>query len=211
MTLPPSHHPSADDLLAYATGRGDRAAQALMEAHIHLCDACSAEVARFSAPGGRLLRDLPVTPAPEGLLARILDRLPAQAGGGPDEVPLLPHLLSLLPDPPQRAWSGALGRGIRFLKVLEEAGAELFLLQLSPGATFPHHAHRGRESALLLAGGALVEGRAFDAGDWAEFAPGSAHAPQAEGEGCWLLVRVEGGVRLSGWRGWLQRWVGEKK
>lgn len=208
MSLAPSHHPTPDDLVAYATGAADAASRAMVEAHVHLCASCGAEIGRFAAPGGRLLRNLPVTPAPDALLQRILDKLPPQAGGGPDEVPLPRHLLGLLPEPTTRTWQTLLGRGIRLLKVLREEGVDLFLLHLPPGVTFPHHAHEGREQALLLEGEALIEDIPFMTGDWAEFAVGSAHAPTAGAEGCWLFVRVEQGVRLSGWRGWLQRLVG---
>jgi putative transcriptional regulator len=211
MSAAPTHHPIPDDLLAYATGRCDGAARAMVEAHLHLCAACAREVGRLTEPGGRLLRDLPVSAAPEGLLDRILDRLPPQAGSGPDEVPLPSHLLALLPEAAGRVWQTALGRGIRLLKVLGEEGVELFLVHLPPRVAFPHHAHRGREQALLLEGEAQVGEACFRTGDWAEFPAGSAHAPTAGGEGCWFLVRVEEGVRLSGWRGWLQRLVGEKK
>jgi putative transcriptional regulator len=205
MNLTPTHHPSPDDLLDYSSGRSDAAARAMVEAHTHLCAACASHLGLLSATGGELLRDLPVTPAPDALLARIMDRLPAPQSTPDEEVPLPKPLQSLLPPASERAWQSALGRGVRMLKVLQQEGVELFLLHLAPGAGFPHHAHHGRECALLLEGGAVVDGARFEAGDWAEFAPGSAHAPKADEEGCWLLVRVEGGVRLSGWRGWLQR------
>lgn len=205
MNLTPSHHPTPDDLLDYSSGRSDAAARAMVEAHTHLCRACAAQLGALAAAGGRLLQELPVVAAPEALLARIMDRLPQPHVGIVEDIPLPKSLQSLLPPVSERSWQSALGRGVRMLKVLQQESVELFVLHLSPGASFPHHAHHGRECALLLQGGAMVEGMRFEAGDWAEFAPGSSHEPKADEEGCWLLVRVEGGVRLSGWRGWLQR------
>lgn len=206
MSFRPSHHPTPDDLLAYVTGEAGPTARAMVEGHLALCDACAGESGRQAAAGGRLLRALPVTAAPEALLARILDRLPDPPEGAA-EVPLPGFLKALLPPPSERAWGG-LGKGIRLLKLLKEKGAELFLLQLGPGAQFPHHGHRGPEWALLLEGDVDVAGVSYATGDWASFAPGTCHAPVAGPEGCWLLVRVEGGVKLSGWRGWLQRVLG---
>lgn len=207
----PISHPSEDRLLDHVLGRGDRGLRAMLEVHLEGCEACAARVAELAAPGGRLLAAQAPDPLPGDLWARILVRVAgeAEAPVAMEGLEALPAALKpLLPPPESRSWSSVLKKGVRFLSLLNEAGVELFLLRLDPGAAFPHHAHRGEELALMLQGGAQVDGTTFEAGDWLEFPDGSAHEPQAlEDEACWILVRLEGSVRLSGWRGLLQRLV----
>lgn len=122
-----------------------------------------------------------------------------EADGGP-----LPHsLLALLP--PEGQWRRArfgLGGG-EAARVLKDpiSGAALHLVRLPGGRTFPAHRHLGTETTLLLAGG-LQDGPAhLHPGDWIAHGPGTLHAPTADaGDDCWALVRLEGGVRFSGWR-----------
>ncbi len=204
--LPPSIHPSGEQLLAHACGEGDRSFRAVVEAHLAACPACGATVAEEAQLGGVMLAGLPPAPLPPELFSRILAAIPEQVAPDPDEIPLPEALRPLLPPPEERSWGGALSRGVRFLKLVEEKGAQLFLVHIQPGATFPHHAHSGGEVAVMLAGGTQVGSTRYEAGDWAEFPAGSHHAPQAlPAEACWILARVEGPMRLTGWRGAIQK------
>ncbi len=199
----PRHHPSADALLAYGTGQADAALRLLVEAHLDFCDACAGETGALAEPGGAILAALAPEAVPEDLFLRIRAALPGPAA---ETLPLPPAVSRLLPPPDQRVWRGVLKRGIRFLQVLEGQvqGAAVYLLHLQSGAVFPHHAHEGMEDAVLLAGGAVDGVLELEAGDWRHMEPGSEHAPQARpDEECWLLVRLEGSVAFSGWRGLL--------
>jgi putative transcriptional regulator len=199
----PKHHPSPDALLAYAAGQADPALRLLVEAHLEACDACGAETGAFSEPGGALLRSLGSEPVPGELFARVLAALPAQ---DIQDLSVPAPVSRLLPPSGKREWRGVLKRGIRFLQLMEDQtrGTLVYLLHLQNGAAFPHHAHDGMEDAVLLAGGATDGELDLDAGDWRHMEPGTDHAPRAKaGEDCWFLVRLEGGVAFSGWRGFL--------
>ena len=136
------------------------------------------------------------------LMAEVHARILAE---GPADAP--PHL-------PAGALAGAapasprihpgLG-GLRCTRLLAEGPVALYLVNLGADRCVPAHLHPGSEHTLVLHGG-LEDGlRHYGPGAWTIQAPGSAHAPQATGRGCWALVRLEGTPRFSGWRGWFQR------
>lgn len=123
-----------------------------------------------------------------------------------DGDPLPRSLLALLPPPDQWRrvrWGLNGGEAARVLRD-PISGASLHLVRLPGGRTFPAHRHLGTETTLLLAGG-LQDGPAhLRPGDWLAHGPGTFHQPAADpGGDCWALVRLEGGVRFSGWRGLL--------
>lgn len=120
-----------------------------------------------------------------------------------DGEPLPRGLLALLP--PEGQWRrvrAGLGGG-EAARVLKDplTGTALHLVRLPRGRTFPEHQHFGTETTLLLAG-RLQDGPAhLRPGDWIAHGPGTLHAPAADpGPDCWALVRLEGGLRFSGWR-----------
>jgi putative transcriptional regulator len=115
----------------------------------------------------------------------------------------------LLPDVAQASWRGALTRGFRFLQVPQLGGPDLFLIHMEAGRSFPCHDHGGLERTLVLVGGLQDAQGVMEAGDFDEAPPGHVHAPVAlPDEDCWLLATLEGGIRLRGWRGLLQRVAG---
>jgi anti-sigma factor ChrR (cupin superfamily) len=135
--------------------------------------------------------------------ARLLEEGPVTAA---------PHLpastLQALSPPASWKWSSPGPGGMRFARLLEEGSTTLFLVRLGSEMAGPAHRHLGAEQTLLLQGGLEDGPRHFGPGAWSLQEPGSQHAPAATGEGCWALVRVEQGVQLQGWRGWLQRLAG---
>lgn len=79
-------------------------------------------------------------------------------------------------------------------------GADVGLVRLAPGATFPLHRHLGREQALILEGGYTDStGRTFAAGDVAEMLADTEHDFTAGEEGCVFAVVVFG-VEINGVR-----------
>jgi putative transcriptional regulator len=101
------------------------------------------------------------------------------------------------------------GSGSRTARLVRNSpgGCGLFLVHIPPGGRFPSHSHQGEEEGMVLAGGVWDRGRFLEEGDWASAPTGSKHELIADPkEGCWALIREEcEDVRLSGWRGVLQR------
>ena len=163
-------------------------------------------LATLTEPGGSLLKELPPVAPSEALFGRILAQLPEPAARPAYTIPA--SVRALLPREPEKAWRGVLKSGVRFLELVaaEAHGVKLYLVHLRAGAAFPHHAHGGLEEAVILAGGAQDGAEVLEAGDWRVYPPGSDHQPKAlPDEDCWLLVRLEEGLQLSGWRGLLQK------
>jgi putative transcriptional regulator len=86
---------------------------------------------------------------------------------------------------------------IRFSGGPGVAGADCAFVRIAPGATFPMHAHVGREVAIVLAGRVhdATEDRVFDAGGSWELAAGTRHALVGQGEEpCVCAVCAHDGV-----------------
>ncbi len=71
----PRLHPPETRLLDHVAGCADPAARALMDCHLALCDACAAQVADLSGPGGRFLAAQSPLALPPDLFARIQARI----------------------------------------------------------------------------------------------------------------------------------------
>jgi putative transcriptional regulator len=80
-------------------------------------------------------------------------------------------------------------------------GATLNLAHMPGGRSMPTHRHGGLELSLVLSG-TLQDGPArLGPGDWLACGPGQQHGPTAgPGTECWALLRIEGGIRFTGWR-----------
>jgi len=205
----PRLHPPATRLLDHVAGGADAAARALMDCHLALCDICAAQVADLSAPGGRFLAAQPALAPPPDLFARIQAQIKDTAPT-PAELPFTRALAPYLPPDLTQGWRGALTPGFRFLDLAAELprGVGLYLVHMAAGAGFPRHRHQGLEEAVILAGGLSDETGQLEAGDWGAMAEGTRHAPRALADAdCWLIARMEGEIRFTGWRGLLQRMV----
>lgn len=77
------------------------------------------------------------------------------------------------------------------------AGADCAFLRIAPGGRFPMHAHRGEESAIVLAGQVLdaTHARTLGPGDSWQLAAGTSHELVAQGDTpCICAVRAQDGV-----------------
>lgn len=205
----PRFHPSENRLLDHVVGGTDAAARALMDCHLALCDACAARFHDLSLGGGFFLAQQRPAAVPPGLFTRILDRI-GQEPPLPSAPPFLRSLAPFLPPDLSRGWRGALAPGFRFLELAPDLpeGVKLYLVRLVAGMPFPGHRHQGLEEAVVLSGGLVDETGQYEAGDWDAMDEGSSHIPRAlEDEDCWLVARLEGEIRFSGWRGLIQRLV----
>lgn len=198
------HHPQKEYWLDYAAGQVAPPLRSLLESHLTFCGPCRELAAQGAAAGAALLAQPVGQAAPAGLLQGILARLPVLEPPqvGAERLPIPAQLWPLLPNLGQAVWRGALTRGFRFLEI--EPG--LFLIHMGKGRPFPEHGHDGREFALILSGGLRDADVLLEAGAFDEVLGGRVHSPVAlPDEDCWLLAVQEGGLRFTGWRGWLQR------
>ena len=72
---------------------------------------------------------------------------------------------------------------------------ECFLLRMDAGSQSKPHEHTGYEEFLVIDGQLIdCDGKAFNAGDFVSFRPGSKHSSHSS-EGCTLLVLLRGNNR----------------
>lgn len=210
MSVRAKHHPPGEILLDFAGGRCDRPRRALIEAHLALCPACRGDIAEVSCAGGLLIDTMEVSSPPAHVLAGVLhqiDSLRAPSQPTP-EIQLPPGVLAELSPKVSLAWRSRTLRGGRIALLAKDPGGAsgLYLSYMPGGRVFPSHGHTGAEETVVLSGGYTDGELHVEEGDWVSARLGAEHAPVVDpGEGCWILTRLEGRVRFSGWRGWLQR------
>ncbi len=206
----PTTHPSEELLIALASGQLDLAYRVVLEAHLSFCSDCAQNLAWMQAPGGVLLSDLPEVSPPPSLWDRLAAQLPTSPAA--DELSSSPLPAAARAELPPR------NRPRRWLKMPlstlrstrlwtdQERRVELHLLSVDAGERFPNHVHLGREQVVVLAGGYSDPVGHFAAGDFAPYPKSSAHAPLVDhDEPCWIVTRIEQGVRFTGWRGLFMR------
>lgn len=78
------------------------------------------------------------------------------------------------------------------------AKGQLRLLKCAPGVALPEHDHSGSELTLVLRGAYRDNHGTYRAGDVADMAAGTGHAPVADDkEGCVCLIASEGKIRFK--------------
>ena len=207
----PAHHPDEEILIAHASGQLDRGYRVLIEAHLALCPQCTQDVAALQRPGGQLLRELDDSPPSDALWQAIeqrLDDLPEDPLAA-TPLPLGARAELALKSPRRVARLPFSTARISSLWADPDRDVQLLMISIAPGHTFPGHQHLGCEQVQVLTGGYEDPYGHFKAGDFAPYPASTAHAPQIdEDEPCWIVTRIEQGVRFSGWRGWMMRFAG---
>lgn len=203
------HHPDTDVLLAHAAGELDLAGRVLLESHLELCPACADEVAALRAPGGSWLREGPGETVPEGLWDAVRGRIDATSAPRRsewDDTPLPGAARAELGAPVPLAWRSVPWSQASYVPLWKGLDAALLLVRLGPDLRLPEHLHVGGERLVVLAGGYEDHRGTSATGDYRDYGPGSKHAPLTEpDESCWIVTRIEGEVRFTGWRGVIGR------
>jgi putative transcriptional regulator len=212
------HHPNDDTLLRHAAGKLNAGLALVTEAHLHNCAHCRDRVATFEAVGGTLLDSQPAAAMTLTAFTDVLARLGERPATAP--APRIPRQaeLSLPPgmtlpsvlagcDIGRWLW---LGRGVRYSQVrLPWApDSNVMLLRVAANRAVVRHTHALHELTLILHGGYSDCTGRYGPGDMADADETLLHQPHADEEGCICLAALEGGLRLGGWMGRLQRRLG---
>lgn len=130
------------------------------------------------------------------------------AGKSLDELMRLPEPLrgKALEAAAETGWRAA-SPGIRRMKLtIDNSPALVELYRLEPGARTPKHTHGGPEATLVVTGGFTDVSGAYGPGDISIKGEQDTHQPVADpGEICFALSVSDGGIRLTGALGIVQR------
>lgn len=207
----PLSHPGEETLAAAVSGQLDRPHHLVIMAHLEQCARCREIQAGLAAPGGELLAGISAEEAPPAALWRSIEAaldLPLANARLDPALPIPAAIRAELDGVARPHWWSRLLNGGRIAILLRDpvSRSQLCLGEMQGGRRFPRHLHVGSEQSAVLAGGYADERGTFEAGDYVEYERDSEHGPDTlEGDPCWILFRLEGGVRFRGWRGVVQR------
>ena len=205
----PTHHPSDELLMAYASGSLDEPVSLVIATHLALCPRCRREVARFEEIGGILMAESAAEEFSQESLDSVLARLdePATETATPAPAPVDNGDKLLVPRPLRDYLGAGLDslswksfRGLEQTDLLPDfPGFRTRMMRIKSGAAMPTHTHEGTELTLVLAGGFSDELGHFLRGDLAEADGSIEHRPIADpGEDCLCLAVTEGSLHLTG-------------
>jgi len=149
-----------------------------------------AELASLERAAETLALDARAVDPPEGLRARLLDRVadekqPSRRGRVFEDAGVFVTRSS------QVDWK-PIGEGVasRVLTVDKEAGSKTHMIRMDPGSYVPEHRHGGGEDVLVLSGDLEVHGQPMGPGDYCFAEAGSTHRKSFSKTGAVLLVRT---------------------
>jgi putative transcriptional regulator len=165
------HHPSDENILAYANGSFGPTLALALGAHLDGCAQCCRTLALAEAMGGAMLEAQAPAELDEQALSKLLTQLDAPVA----KTPPLPPVAFPIPLPANlrhqrigaRRW---LAPGIWIRPVLKDRaeGTRLYLLGAAPGKALPRHGHSGVEMTQVLTGEFHDGGTRYGAGDFLE-------------------------------------------
>lgn len=205
----PSHHPSHEMLLDYASGSMTDGRALIISAHLAFCPACRSQVAAAESVGGEILETEPGA----DVASQVDPAVPVDRGqpavGIPDDgrFSFAPRQLRQLLAKSESNWVNV-WFGVKELPIPGYSPAAR-LLRIPASRRMPRHDHFGEEMTLVLKGSFSDSTGRFSVGDLQVGMPGLDHQPHAGPEGeCVCLVVEQGGLKLSGWLGRLVEWRG---
>ena len=198
----PTHHPSGEFLIDYASGALSSAESLLIALHLDFCADCRRAAHVALGTGGALLDTIAPLALPPTAFQRTLqaiDALPMSVESVIRSAPTFavkwPAVLRTRLASPQLGGWRKLPAGFRALRVpLEDRSSRVWIMD-APGGRGPlRHSHVADEWTVVLEGGFTDETGTYAAGDFAYMGRGDEHTMVAEeGEGCVcvLLVREQ--------------------
>lgn len=204
----PSHHPSDDLLLEYASGTQREPVALLIATHLALCPRCRHQTSQLEALGGALMEQLGPDPVADDSFASLLGRLddieapptPRQSDPPLTRGPGLPQpLRDYVGGSLDRLKWRRLGPIAEARLLTDFAGFTTRLVRLRAGAGAPTHTHEGIELTLVLEGGFQDVSGHYLRGDVEEADSAVDHQPVADADGdCLCLAVADAPLRLTG-------------
>jgi putative transcriptional regulator len=200
----PTHHPTQQLLVEYASGAAPEAVALLVATHLALCPACRHNAELLDLVGGAVLEGAQQGAEPTGGLLDLdeaaLDMRAARLAEPPPPRGMPSHpewrnfpepLRSLVPRTSRGRidWTFNMP-GLRYLDLpLAWGDIAVRISVLLGGSVFPRHGHAGLELSMVLSGGYTDRGDDYVRGDVSVAGPSLTHHLDIHrGEPCVLLV-----------------------
>jgi len=210
--MTPTHHLSADTLMAFSAGTLAAPIAAVVACHLEYCAACRDRLREMNMLGSLLLEKVNGTPVSVRTLATarykaetIVRETPVHTTArrpltmAPNGMPsALKRYTGLDLETIPWKW---LAPGIQHHRIPLPEGStgDLRLLKIKPGKKLPEHGHGGMELTLILKGAYTDCVGRFQPGDVADLDEEIEHQPIAdETEGCICLAATERPARYKG-------------
>jgi putative transcriptional regulator len=210
-----THHPPAELLAEFASGKLDQAQHLVVAVHTAQCPACRRFIRAMEQLAGAALEDAaPVPLAPgsfEAVMVRarktpqreVATQAPAPVDTGVNDG--LPDVLRRLPLG-KRRW---VAPGVSVQPILltgsSKSGSSRsrsFLLRSAPGTQMLEHSHSGNELTCVLKGTFSHSGGTFNPGDFDFGDEAVDHRPTVGGtEPCLCVVAMTGNLQMNGFLG----------
>ncbi|MFC3070991.1 cadmium/peroxide/UV radiation responsive anti-sigma factor ChrR [Phenylobacterium soli] len=196
------HGPSAERLLAYATGTLSPPEAVVVATHLALRPQADGLVRGLMSVGGEVLESLAPTAMAADALDVALARVEADSGEAAAPPPLndMPELPGPLRRYPLGRWRW-MGPGVRVRDVgaPRDGACRVILLKIDPGRSTPLHTHGGVELTCVLSGAYATETARFDVGDLEEADGEVLHQPRVVShEPCLCVAALDGQLLLPG-------------
>jgi putative transcriptional regulator len=213
----PTHHPDADQLLAYASGTIAEWAALVVACHLTYCPECREEIALLDDVGGALLDELPAGEAPALPPTELLYAEPKVPKTRtfvnlPPDVAALPRPLRAFfkDDAPRFRF---LAPGVRHVPLsFEVGGIPARVIRFKAGFKIPEHTHEGEELVLVLDGELrdTVTDEVFRTGDLSHREPSTTHGQNMSpsGDCTCLVISTAEVVPTSAWGRFLKAIAG---
>lgn len=188
-------------LFDFADGKLSPVHQALVAAHVAICDECPPVIQQAKIALGEALDALPPAPVAADAFERFMATR-ANRKSGPTATPTV---LDWKDEGLRWFWPGMRGRTL-----IRQGKDELQLMHGAPGAVLPRRSHEGRDTLLVAAGSFVLQGQEYVTGDLIEDYQFQGWGPAVmSGHGCYYFLATTGGaVRPLGLLPWLKLLLG---
>ena len=206
--MQPSHHPSYETLLDYATGNLPLAPSIIVAVHCSICKECRDTLNTIDIAGAALMEELNAEELEFNSLDHVLSKLDNNFDNSNDKEQVnyfnnnyfdfkIPKSLEFYM-PNSLNWKN-LSSGVKTAEIVSDDGFNLDIYKIISGYKIPKHTHTGFEYTMVLDGGFTDNQKYFGPGDFSLLDNSTNHSPLADSDkDCFCIVSMNSQIKLTG-------------
>ncbi|WP_144395108.1 ChrR family anti-sigma-E factor [Pleionea sediminis] len=206
-----NHHPGADILLQYASGKLTGSLGLMVSLHAQVCGSCKAAIAEIESIGGQMIEELDGAAVASGSFDTILARIAQTDTESIQPMEQTFAYSSLVKKVLLGGEAGELNwqwRTKRFAELplpTNDDNFEAKLIYFKKGMKVPRHTHKDKEYTLVLSGAFSDESGLYKRGDYICKSKVDEHTPYAESDCVCLAITTEP-LKFTGTMGPVLNW-----